>query len=279
MAWNLLFTLPTGNQLGLVTTINGRDDVKTISKALACAAVLAAPAAMAGVTGNVGAVSEYMFRGIPQVGPTTANPPAGEGNGGAAIQGGIDYSHDSGLYVGGWASNIGFAGGTEQDLYAGFLFKAGEVTLDLGAIYYMYTEEQQTGGAGGIDPNTTEVYVGATVGPVTLKYYYSPEAAFFGVPDATTGEADEGQYVSAIGAFPLSKTLNLTANLGYYFGDVIEDVLGAGEDSYMDYSLGLAKSLDGGLTASFSYVGTTIDTPAFKDEPKAVIGLKKAFDL
>ena len=55
-----------------------------------------APASAHTFTGNVGFVSDYVFRGISQ----TQNHPA--------IQGGFDYNHASGFYVGTWASNVGW---------------------------------------------------------------------------------------------------------------------------------------------------------------------------
>ncbi len=63
---------------------------------VACAALVAATGvsapAFAGATGNVGVFSDYIFRGISQTG------------GAAAVQGGLDYSHASGLYAGTWIS-------------------------------------------------------------------------------------------------------------------------------------------------------------------------------
>ena len=46
------------------------------------------------ITGNLSIVSDYRFRGISQ---TFVQP---------AIQGGIDYSHKSGFYLGNWNSNV-----------------------------------------------------------------------------------------------------------------------------------------------------------------------------
>ena len=85
--------------------------VPTLAAAQAAAA---APASPHTFTGNVGLFSEYRFRGIAQ---TFAKP---------AIQGGFDYSHSSGLYVGNWNSNVnegaGFpAGNIEMDFYGGSL--------------------------------------------------------------------------------------------------------------------------------------------------------------
>src|SRR3546814_8162459 len=60
--------------------------------------------ALAAATGNVGGFSEYMFRGVEQ-------------SNGAAVQGGLDYAHSSGLYVGTWISNTDFAGYKSQVTY------------------------------------------------------------------------------------------------------------------------------------------------------------------
>src|SRR5580765_5260248 len=65
------------------------------------------------VTGNMTIATDYRFRGISQtyLGPT--------------IQGGIDYSHSSGIYMGNWNSNVSgntyFGGpGIEMDFYGGY---------------------------------------------------------------------------------------------------------------------------------------------------------------
>ena len=80
---------------------------------VACAALVAATGisapAFAGATGNVGVFSDYIFRGITQTG------------GGAAGQGGLDFSSASGLYAGTWISNLNAGTAAyETDLYGGF---------------------------------------------------------------------------------------------------------------------------------------------------------------
>src|SRR3546814_1231807 len=60
------------------------------------------------VSGSATVVSDYRFRGFSQ------------SNEEAAIQGGITVSHDSGLYLGTWGSSIGFANGTEIDVFGGY---------------------------------------------------------------------------------------------------------------------------------------------------------------
>ena len=65
-------------------------------------------------TANVSLVSDYRFRGVSQ---TFKQP---------AIQGGFDYVHSSGFYVGNWNSNVSgnsFTDGSiEMDLYGGYKF-------------------------------------------------------------------------------------------------------------------------------------------------------------
>ena len=63
--------------------------------------VLLAMLAMAGftlaqaqVTGNLGLTSDYRFRGVSQ----SQNAPA--------VQGGVDYAHSSGFYIGNWNSSV-----------------------------------------------------------------------------------------------------------------------------------------------------------------------------
>src|SRR5438046_920148 len=95
------------------------------------AAQAAAPAPTSPIAGNMSLVSEYRFRGIDQ---TFGKP---------AIQGGFDYSHSSGIYVGNWNSNVssgaGFPNGNiEMDFYGGWKKAFGDFGLDVGAIYYYY---------------------------------------------------------------------------------------------------------------------------------------------
>ena len=68
-----------------------------LTQGLAAVVLLAsASIAQAEITGNASVVSDYNWRGITQ----TAGDPA--------IQGGIDYAHDSGFYAGAWGSNVDF---------------------------------------------------------------------------------------------------------------------------------------------------------------------------
>src|SRR5215217_2254172 len=83
------------------------------------------------LTFNVGAQTDYVFRGYSQ---TDEDP---------SVFGGVDATIGSIGYAGVWVSNVDFFDSTdlEFDLYAGIKPKLGPVTLDLGVIYYGYTDQ------------------------------------------------------------------------------------------------------------------------------------------
>lgn len=120
---------------------------------------------------NVGANTDYVFRGFSQ---SDEDP---------SIYGGVDATLGMG-YAGVWVSTVNFGNGTdaEFDLYAGVKPTVGPVNFDLGVIYYGYVDQPS---------NSNEDYwegkIAASVpaGPATIgaAVYYSPE--FFG----KTGEA------------------------------------------------------------------------------------------
>lgn len=211
--------------------------------------------AFAGATGNVGAFSEYMFRGVEQ-------------SGGAAVQGGLDYAHDSGLYVGTWISNTDFAGYQSQityetDVYGGYTFNAGPVAFDVGALFYYYRDDTKT--------NTIEYYAGASAYGAGLKVYYTDD--YFGTDES-------GTYVTANYPIAISDSLSLTPQVGYSAGKgpqvfVVSLFDTTPDKHYLDYSLTLAKTLENGFTFTFGLIGTDLK----HDDEKLVIGLKKSFDL
>ena len=125
-----------------------------------------APAPDYTVTANVGLFSQYIFRGLTQ---TNEKP---------ALQGGFDYSHSSGFYLGYWGSNISwisdFAPGTsaslESDFYGGYKKSWDDWSLDVGLLRYQYFGSYLSGA---IKPDTTEIYVAGGWKTVSLKYSHS----------------------------------------------------------------------------------------------------------
>lgn len=133
---------------------------KSIVLATAVAAVLASGVAAADLSANAAIASNYIWRGATQ----TSDQAAG--------QGGIDWGHKSGLYVGTWVSNVDFSGlgdGYEMDVYAGFAGEAGKLGYDVGVITYQYPVTPEF--------NFTEVYVSGTASIVTIGLNYTVDAA------------------------------------------------------------------------------------------------------
>src|SRR5690606_36930245 len=103
---------------------------------------------------NVTLASEYLWRGISQT----------QGKG--AIQGGLDLAHDSGFYIGTWASNVDFDSNasSEWDFYVGYAVELGPVALDVGLLEYTYVDESSL--------NFLEAYASVGMAGFTLGYHY-----------------------------------------------------------------------------------------------------------
>jgi uncharacterized protein (TIGR02001 family) len=202
-----------------------------MKKLLAMLALVAtASAAQAEITGNLNLTSDYRFRGISQ----TKN--------GAAVQGGLDYAHKSGVYAGTWHSNVASefyssGSGIESDIYAGVKRSFGSVTVDVGAIRYMYANART-----GADPasfNTTEVYAGATLGIFTAKVSQST-SDYFG-----TADSKGTRYYDLSAAVPVGR-FTIVAHAGK------TDVANQSTNDYKDYSLGISTEVVG-LTVGAKY--------------------------
>ena len=212
----------------------------------------AAAAPTSPVAFNVGLVTDYRFRGISQ---TRLKP---------ALQGGVDYTHDSGLYLGLWASTIrilrdapGGKGPAELDIYGGYKGKINDdFAYDVGVLRYQYPREN-------FNPtvNTTELYGAVTYGPATLKYSHSVGKQTFGVANSRNS-----YYLEGAATFDLGNGYSVTPHIGHqgYKGSVAG--VGNGYASYTDYSLGGAKDLGNGISLSATIVGTNT-TDAFYTSP------------
>jgi uncharacterized protein (TIGR02001 family) len=177
--------------------------------------ITAAGAANAGVTSTWTLASDYDFRGITQ----TAQDPA--------VQASLDYAHDSGWYVGAWASNVDFGDSVdvnyELDVYTGFT-KTLENGLgyDVGLVYYTYPDES--------DFNYFEAYGSLSYGMFKGKLWYSPD---FG-GDATSGNTP-AYYVEGNVTVPLPNNFSVLGHVGYSAGDYWDDA----DSEYFDYSVGV----------------------------------------
>lgn len=181
------------------------------------------------VSGNIAFVSDYRFRGVSLSDENFA------------IQGGFDVETASGIYVGSWASNID--GGTEVDLYGGYVFDVGGVEIDLGAIYYAYPNFD-----GDIDYG--EVY--ASVG-FDVTETLSVGGGFAYVPEQDNTGDEDNTYFFASGELALSEVITLAAGIGY------EDGAFAPDDGKIDWSLGGTFSTPYGFDVGLTYIDTDVD--------------------
>lgn len=193
------------------------------------------------VSANVALASEYRFRGVDLSG------------GDLAIQGGVDVAHDSGFYVGTWASSIdedtvGY-GSTELDIYGGWGGKLTEgVALDVGVIQYIYPN------AGPGDFDYTEFYssIGFTFGPAEAKVgvAYAPEQDSLGGTDNVYVYTDLGVGVPGT-------PVTVTGHIGYTDGFLTF----TNDSKAFDWSIGAEAVVYGPLSLGVAYVGAEGDIP------------------
>ncbi|KQT34964.1 hypothetical protein ASG29_02135 [Sphingomonas sp. Leaf412] len=250
------------------------------------------------VSGSVGIVNDYRFRGVSQSDETVA------------VQGGVTVTHESGVYVGFWGSNLagwGTFGGAnlETDIVAGVKFPVGGGTLDIGGTYYWYP-------AGFPDTNFFEPYakLSGTAGPVNLtagvayapsqkalgQWYDNGASAAAGVYD-NPGDKGDNLYVWGDVSSGIPDTgLTAKAHVGYSkgnkgLGPFSTSVAPTGE--LVDWLVGVDYAIPGTpLTFGVAYVDTDISDrdaaylqPAFSNtrngdsiaDAKVLVSLTAAF--
>jgi uncharacterized protein (TIGR02001 family) len=221
---------------------------------------------------NIGATTDYVFRGVSQ----NKDKPA--------IQGGIDLGYGI-AYFGLWASNIDFGNNfnaagavasqqvnAELDIYGGIKPVVGPATFDLGVIYYAYpgandggaarlqVEKQEyvefkAGVSGAFIPAIPKLTMGATV-------FYSPE--YQGKQgEVWTVEGTAAYEFPAIG--PVTPTVS--ALIGGQFGDAGTTTIGSpllgkftlanGDDSLTYWNVGVTLAVEK-FSFDFRYWNTDI---------------------
>lgn len=212
-----------------------------MKKSLLILALLSAGLVQAQVTTNLGATSDYRFRGISQ----TQNAPA--------LQGGIDYADKSGVYIGNWNSSVSSqlytnGSGLESDLYAGYKKEVVGVTLDVGSYNYFYPRAS----VGSTNYNTKEIYVGATKGPVSVKVSQSLSDYF------ATSNSKGTKYYQADVTYPIAGTkASVLAHAGK------TDIANNTTLDYTDYNFGVGYNI-AGFDVSAKYYTNSNKTTTFQ---------------
>jgi uncharacterized protein (TIGR02001 family) len=194
------------------------------------------------ITGGATVVSDYRFRGFSQ------------SNEEAAIQGTFTIAHDSGFYLGTWGSSIGFANGTEIDVYGGFATELTPgLTGDIGVTAYLYP--------GANNATVIEPYAALTgsIGPASVKggVAWAPSG------QDSLGDASAIYLYTDVGVAIPDTPVKLKAHLGYAKSD---SFLGGLDGDVIDYSVGVDFTWKV-LTLGVAYINT--------DAPK-IGGFKEA---
>lgn len=201
--------------------------------ALATSLVLSSSMAFAGVSGNVGVSSDYFWRGITQ------------GGNSATVSGGLDYSHDSGVYVGTWVADLN--GETEVDLYGGFSGEAAGIGYDIGYIYYHYPLQWV---------DFSEAYIG-------LSYMGADLYVYQDLSDDTTAETS----ITLSYSYEVKKNLSL--------GLTVAHVIDEDTDNSYSYANPSIDTKMGEWDASFALNVTDIED----DKPVPFVTISRGFDL
>jgi uncharacterized protein (TIGR02001 family) len=217
--------------------------VEAVPAAAVEAAAPAAPAEPAPpytFTFNLGLYSAYMFRGV-------------DYTDGPAIQGGADWAHSSGFYLGTWFSNLdqygfgkidGVQGGNkiETDFYGGYATTFGDsgFGINLLANYYKYFNNKDS--VNGHKQDTLELSAALTYKWLTYTFFYIP-TDYYGL-DETDGNFNVTGNRNTDGAtynelkvnytLPIGD-LNFMAKVGYQHTPNLEGSQG-------DFAIGLNRN-------------------------------------
>ncbi len=227
----------------------------------------AAPTPEYTVTSNVGYTSDYVFNGISQNFRTPA------------LQGGFDYVHASGLYLGVWSSNISGNQYTnasmETDVYGGY---NGKVTDDLGyniGLMEVFYPGGKTNPAGPTNKwDTSELLLGGTWKGLNVKYTYTL-TDWYGISSAASGgfeptmwvngastadgagnlSSKGSGYIEANYTYEVAEGLTLTGHAGH------QKIVNFSKLSYTDYKLAVNKTYAGfNFGAAYTTTNATDNT-------------------
>ena len=242
-----------------------------LSLLLSSGSVFAESSAQGGVlSGNVGLVSQYIFRG-------------GVENADIAMQAGLEYLTHSGVAVGYWGSTLDYdatdanhAHGFEHDLYIAYA-----QTLNLNWSYkvqstaYIYQNGGTIDGENGDRRNTTAFDVLAELAYKELRLDLSILLA-----DASFGNAGDA-YISAAYRYALPQDfyLNTAVGASLYQQGHDDSLLQTRKDfTFSEARLGISKTIPNtGLTASLDYVMGGQDRLGEHYDDHTVLGFNYSF--
>lgn len=200
-------------------------------------------------SGSVALVSDYRALGVDA---TEGRP---------ALQASLNYAAADRVNFGAFVSNIAETDGarSEIDVYASKSVTIGGTEISLGLYGFLFPD--------GHNLNVGTVFLDATrsVGPVDFDFVF-----FYAWPQASIGE--DGVYAKLSASVPIKGTpFSVNAGLGYETGDFDD----GRSDKKLDWSVGAAWALGGGVSLGASYVDN--DLRGEDGEGGPVFSIKKTF--
>lgn len=177
---------------------------------------------------EIGAVSDYLFRGVSQ----TAGKPT--------MQGGVSIASERGWYVEGWATGVDFGAGSpsvEVDWSVGYARDLGEaLALDVSLNRYSF-------------PGASELDYNEWLASLTVADDYS---FTLGYSNDVWNTGSTGLYFAAEAQWALPHAFSLSAGFGR---NVFRDSAVTGVRSYVDWKLRVARQF-GAAEVALGYYGT-----------------------
>ena len=209
----------------------------------------------AGTTGNIGFVTDYIFRGILQS-PSSAYA-------------GADWSGDNGVYVGTWWADVNQ--GTETDIYAGWMGGSDNVKFKIGYTGYRYFDDFD----GDYDEVNLGLYAGIFALDVAVGTYDGDK---FYAGDPVRGGNQDYIFTSVT----LTPKSGPYYKLGLWSGDYKDNIIAykaTSKDAYYveigyDYKME-EQGID--MTVAFTYAPEMFLAPSTGDYA-IVFGIKKTFE-
>ena len=179
---------------------------RTLAALLVSGTALTGVASAAEITANVGATTDYIWRGDTQA------------DGDASLSGGFDADLGNGLAIGTWVGSLGASetdANYELDLYASYSTEVGGFPLEVGYISYLYPGVADSGS------DFSDIYIGTSIAGISITYYMNA-----GAEDDAYEDAEES-YLSLDYEYALSDDISI----GLHYGS---QTYGEESDDYAD---------------------------------------------
>jgi uncharacterized protein (TIGR02001 family) len=183
----------------------------------------AAGAARAQLSGHVAVLSDYRYRGVSQ------------SDGEPSVQGGLDYQHASGIFLGAVASRVRYEpylSGVHGQFYAGYARALNQFwSWEAGILTNLYPRP-----AFGPSYNYTEAFAGVTYENISARGY---------IGDGNLGAGGHPGYVEINASHALGARVNVLGHLGYATHRELPFGYSGQGRSFFDFKIGLVIEIYG----------------------------------